>query len=69
MLQTSLASRQCCLNCQIFVLDGIKILGVPFGSQQFVSRELVKIVAKIEADVPKIAPLRDGLMHFNDEDL
>jgi hypothetical protein len=46
------------------VLDGINILGVPFGSPQFVSTGLRKIVEEIEGDLPRIAPLRDGLMHF-----
>jgi hypothetical protein len=46
------------------VLDGIKVLGVPFGVPSYVQLELARIVSKIEVDMPKIAGLRDGLMHF-----
>lgn len=46
------------------VTDGIKILGVPFGTDAYTSAELANIVSKIQADVPQMAALRDGLMHF-----
>ncbi len=49
------------------VLDfiGIKILGVPFGSDAFIASELAETVSKISEDMPKIAVMRDGLMHYH----
>jgi len=46
------------------VMNGINILGVPFGTAKYTEQETAKIVDKIQNDIPKIAVLRDGLMHF-----
>ena len=44
--------------------NGIRVLGFPFGSDEFIDESLKKIVSSIISELPTLAFLDDGLIHF-----
>jgi len=46
------------------VQEGVKILGVPVGTPDYVSRTLESVATDIVGVLPRLAPLPDGKVHF-----
>jgi hypothetical protein len=44
--------------------QGIKVVGIPFGTEKFIQSTLIKKVAEVEEDLPAIAQIPDGVQWF-----
>ena len=49
---------------QVFVADGILTVGVPLGTDAFVSVYVAATCQQISADIDKLDPLTDGFVHY-----
>jgi hypothetical protein len=48
----------------VFVTDGILTVGVPIGTEAFVSNFVTDKCQQISDDIDKLAPLKDGFVHY-----